>query len=225
MPDQPLQGFAAKPDLGATKTAASEYLGLQNIRGRGYYGFKRQGVQYKASFTSGVMGIFDLAIDGDPLSLDKIMVISRGRLTFFVWSEFVNTFNYLFAAGTKLNLQAPNLQWYSVAPVSASNPAWEILPISAPVITLSVNLVVSANQLYGFADSTGAWRMFTSIIPGTDVATIESTRFNPPSALTTYSSAQSYNTGFGPVFQDNTTSPQNWLLSVTNAPALSLTPI
>ncbi len=90
MSDAILTGFSLKPDLGRLKTQVGEYYGLQNIQGRGKAGKKRRGVKPKASFTSGVMGIFDLYNDGDPLSLNKFLVITQGgTFTLYTTTDLV----------------------------------------------------------------------------------------------------------------------------------------
>lgn len=221
-----MKGFAQSPDVGRLKTANSEYLLLQNVRGFGGLGAKRRGVQTRVILSSGIMGFFDLKVEGDPTSPDKIAVVtSDGSITIFDWSEFIATFEYLFATGIKLNLQAPNLVWYSVEPTSASNPAWKVTEIATPVSTTSTDLFIESNDLFGFNDASGIWRMYPKYVGAATIPGVGANRFATGSAITNFASAQSFTTGSGPVFTDEKATPQRWRLSVTNALALKFTSV
>lgn len=81
-------GFSSAPDKGDLKRISSEYSFLQNVRGFGRRGLKRQGVQTKFVADASIMGLFDLNIDGYPPSADKIIaILSSGDIVVFNPSE------------------------------------------------------------------------------------------------------------------------------------------
>lgn len=221
-----LKGFSQVPDVGSLKTDNGEYSFLQNVRGFGRLGAKRLGVQSRVVMESGIMGMHDLKIDDEPTSPDKIMIVTYdGSITIFDWSEFIVVFDYIFSTGFHLNLQAPNLKWYSVVPTSPTVGSWVLTEIAAPASTIATDFPLAANQLFGFQDASGIWRMHPRYLSGLAFPGVGATRYAAGIAVTTYTADRSFVTGVGPVFTDEKPTPQNWRLTVTNAPALMMTSV
>ena len=194
-----LQGSKMVPDMGLLKQKPSEWSYLQNIRGLKKGIGKRLGVQTMAVVSSSVMGVFELKIEGDPQSPDKYLIITRnGEFITYDPSELVSTgFTYLFASGIKLNLQSPNSTWYSMAPESASSPARVYTQIATPASTTSSDLSILQSEKWGFLDSSGTWRYYV------ESGSMRHQRLPILASSTTYSTAISFTTGSGPVFQDS----------------------
>jgi hypothetical protein len=211
-----LHDFSAKPDQGNLKRQAGEYAFMQNVRGWGQRGKKRQGVQTRATLEFGVMGIFDIKVDGDPLSPDKILVYdNNGSIILYDWSELISIFDFLFDTGSELDLQSPDLNWWKVA-VDVSG-AITVTGIAAPGTTISSDLFVAQNALFGFKFSTTISRLYIQ------AGTIKTGIFGPSTPVTSYTTAQSFETGFGPVFQDGNL--DNFRLSVDNTGSLNSTQV
>lgn len=191
----PLHGFNQKPDQGKLKRGTAEYESMQNVRGIGHHGTKRPGVATLDSTDSAIMGIFDLKVDSDPTSPDKIVVMTRGGdWLMYEAAELLTVFNYLMASGIYLNLQSPDLNWWSVT-ANASG----LIPltvIAAPASSQASDFNVAVGQLFGFADSAGIWRIYS------EAAFTRSRRYATVPATTTYSSALSISDGYGIVFEE-----------------------
>ena len=200
--------------MGLLKRAPGEWQVLQNLRGWGDRIKRRQGTRTSVTLDTGIMGIFDLAVDGDPLSPEKILVIGfDGTFNLYDFSELVSIFDYLFSTSTLLYLQSPDLNWWDVTPDSGTG---IISPevVAAPGTTITSDLNVFQNQLFGFLDSTGVW----AISVGTQGSPVTS-RYGLASGETLYTSTQAFESGFGPVFQDNLLT--RWKLGINNAGALT----
>lgn len=85
---QPHYGLDVKPDLGLLKTKQGQYTNAQNLRGRGKRCFKRTGINTLQVLPTGIMGIHDLHVDGDPNSLDKIIVWGYDSNLYFFPPDF-----------------------------------------------------------------------------------------------------------------------------------------
>lgn len=211
MPKLILKGFTQSPDTGLLKNGINEYENLQNIRGWGDLGSKRRGVQTRVTLDTGIMGMFDLKIDSDPTSPDKIAVFTNGGdLVLYNYSELISSFDFMFETGITLALQSPDLNWWKLD-VSSTFPLGTT-GIVAPSTTISQDLNISQNELFGFQDATGVTRVFI------DDKIIETKRYNLSTPVVSYSTVQAYTNGFGPVFQDSLL--QNWRLVVDNTGAL-----
>lgn len=207
------------PDLGLLKRSKGEYGNLQNFRGWGKKIAKRRGIQFSQSQESGIMGIFDLRNDGDPLSPDKILVVNGdGEFVLYQYSEFITVFNFLFATGFKLVLQSPDLTWWSVAPNTTTGIP-ESIVISTPVSTISTDLEVSQSQYFGFQNTSNIYRF--TVDSGT--GSLQVTSFAYTTGTVVYSQNQAFVNGVGPVFQDETLS--RWRLQINNSGALITTSI
>jgi len=210
-----LQGFSNLTDVGLLKLRDNEYPVLQNIRG--FTRAKRNGILSKAVLTSGIMGVFDLKVEGDPYSPDKILIVTRnGEFVVYEFSEISTVFDYLFATGITLNLQSPDSNWWSVAP-DASTGILIKTGISAPSTTRSTDLFIGAGQLLGFIDASGVWRIYVQD------GNIRKSRYATSTATTNYSSALSFVTGVGPVFED--TDLERWRITINNSGNLITTSI
>jgi len=208
-------GFSQKPDLGLLKTKKSEYSFLQNIRGRGGLGFKRNGLQTVATYDSSVMGIFDLSNDGDPDSPDLILVITRdGLFTTYTPSEFITTFTFLFS-GAQIILQSPNLTWFSVDLDSTLIPF--TTEVVAPSASQSMDMLVGTSDLLGYVDGTGTSRLYV------EYGFIKAKRYNAVTGEVIFTTDLAFNHGYGPVFMDSDL--ESWRLSVTNEGILSVASI
>ncbi len=220
-----LTNFAAVPDVGELKREKGEYANLQNVRGWGGFGAKRRGVQnFPRALDSGIMGMFDLKIDGEPLSPDKILVVTQGGdYVLYDFTELISVFDFLFDAGVALYLQSPNLGWWDITPTTGDaggliNP----LGVAAPSSSISADLSVDVNQLFGFEDSTGIWRMYVDT-SNPVVPSLSTKRYSTASSITGYTSTVAFATGVGPCFQ--TTDLQRWRLTIDNSGILTLTSI
>ncbi len=218
-----LKQFQLDTDTGSLDLKPGEYESLQNIRGYGGLGTKRQGVQPRLTLSYGVMGMCDLKVDGDPTSPDRILVVdANGSFILYDYSEFLASFAYLFATGIKLNLQSPDLNWWALT-VNSSTGAINVTGIAAPTGALSADQSIRQDELYGFAFATGIWRL-SVVATGLGTPSIQTREYALSSATTTYSTAVSFNTGYGPVFQDDT-GTQRWRLSIANGGATQITSI
>lgn len=215
-----LAGFSTGSNVGLTKTRDDEYSNLQNVRGNFLFGSKRRGVQGMVTLSYAILGIFDLKIDGDASSPDKIAVYDgSGSIVIYNPTELIVLFEFLFASSIYLNLQSPNLDWWEVYP-DATTGILQCNGIAAPATTISSDTFIPVNALYGFtASSTKIWRLFVDLQNISNPA-ISVREYGPSSAVTTYSSVQAYTTGSGPVFQDNLL--RNHRLRVANGGFLEL---
>lgn len=206
-----LTEFKAVPDQGNLKRLPGEYAFTQNARGWGKRGKKRAGVQTRVTLAYGIMGIFDVKVDGDPLSPDKIMVYdNNGTITFYEFSELTSIFDFLFDTGSSLNLQSPNLNWYNIT-VTAGG-ILGTTQIAAPGTTISSDLRIDQNQLLGFNKTTTFVRLYI------EANFVKTKQYNLSTPITSYTTAQAFTTGFGPVFQD--ANLLNFRLTVNNSGAI-----
>ena len=213
-----LTGASASPDTGLLKKEAGEYTFLQNIRGWGGRTAKRTGVQFSASVTN-VMGIFDLQNDGDPTSLDKILVVDGdGDLVLYDYSELVTIFDYLFSTGITLSLQSSDLNWWDITPNTTTGVISPTV-VTAPASTRSTDLSISQSQTFGFIDSTGIWRLQVDSLDGT----VYTTRYATATSTNSFTTNLGFATGVGPVFQDELLT--RWRLTVSTAGQLTATAI
>jgi hypothetical protein len=198
-----LTGFTAVSNVGLTKTKDSEYSNLQNVRGNFKFGSKRRGVQGMVTLSNAVLGIFDLKIDGDADSPDKIAVYDgAGNIILYDPTELTVLFEWLFASTVYLNLQSPDLNWWEVYP-DATTGILKCNGVAAPASTTSTDLFIPNNALYGFvASTTKIYRVYVSI-ENINQPRVAVKQYGNSSAVTTYTSVVGYTTGSGPVFQDN----------------------
>ncbi len=220
-----LSGAAAVPSLGLTKTQDDEYSALQNVRGYARFASKRKGVQGMVTCAYSVLGIFDLKIDGDAYSPDKILVYLRdGSISLYDPTELMVLFEWLFDSTIPLYLQSPNLDWWDVTPAALTG----FVPcngVSAPASSLSADLFIPGNALFGFvASSTKIYRMFVDDQTNPGVPSLATREYGIASAVTSYSSTQAFATGFGPVFQ-NAASLKNYRLNIGNGGVIQLTQV
>lgn len=189
-----MQRFHLVADTGRTKVESGEWQYLQNVRGWGGRGRKRQGVQTVAKPTSGIMGFFDLENGaGTP---DKVVVwLNSGSLLLYDWSELTTTFDYLMDGGN-LILQSPDLDWWQVSPDAATG-LLGILGVAAPSVTRSTDLVLGQDETFGFKQTAYVWRLF---VPSTGFPTVRQYALAGGSA--TYTTDLAFSTGSGPVFTD-----------------------
>lgn len=217
-----LQGFSSKPYTGLTKTDDHEYSVLQNVSGFGGFGAKRRGIQGMATLSSGILGIFDLKVDGDADSPDRFMVyLYNGTVVIYEPSELTVLFEYLFESTITINLQAPNLTCYSLIP-DTSDGTLILTEIATPGTLTSSDLFVSATDLLGFVASTSKiYRLMinTSITP----PALAVREYGTASSVTSYSTALSFAAGYGPIFQSNDLI--NYRLGVNNSAELILTEV
>lgn len=209
-------GASTNPDSGSLKNEIGEYNGLQNIRGWGGFIAKRRGIQSSVELSSGILGIFDLYNDGDPLSPNKILVVdTNGDFVLYDYSELITIFDYLFSNGIKLGLQSPDLNWWSVIP----NDSGELVAtvISTPISTISSDLQVTQDQLFGFQMSSNVYRL--SVDP--TLGELKITSYNTTSGTIDYTQSQNFVTGVGPVFQ--TSDLNHFRLTINNSGELVLT--
>ena len=212
----PLHGFDVKPDLGKLKRAPSEYENLQNVRASGDRGQKREGIAPVYSFSSGVMGIWDLKTDDDPTSNNKVAIWTRdGTMTLFELSEIISSFEYLIDTGITLYLQSPDLNWWSWAPNSSGLMVGTV--VAAPSSSQSTDFNVAVGQLFGFEDATGIWRLKT--VNGF----YQTQRYALAPYTTLYSTTLSIATGAGIVFEE--TNLNRVRISTNNAGSLITTVI
>jgi hypothetical protein len=219
MPKQVLQQFESSPDMGDLKREPGEYQGLQNVRGWGGLGSKRRGVQSSVTLDYGVMGIFDLQNDGDPTSLDKIIVVdNNGDITSYDFSELTTIFDYLFDTSVQLAIQSPDLNWWDITPNTTTGIVTPTV-IATPSSTISTSLELSQNETLGFLDSTGVWRLSISGNSGT----ITTQRYGLASSATTYTTIQAFTNGNEPIFTDQFLT--RWKMSIDNSGLISTTAI
>lgn len=155
-----LQGFNCLTDSGALKNLDGEYPYLQNIRGWGKYGTKRKGIQTIRNFDSGIMGMFDLKIDGDSTLPDKVLIVTYdGSIWLFNSTEIVSSFDILFASGIKLFLESPNGEDWNITPAAATG---IITPTSTAAIPLTntTDYFISNSTTLGFATTSNIWRLY-----------------------------------------------------------------
>jgi hypothetical protein len=219
MGKQVLQEFDVALDMGDLKRTEGEYQWLQNVRGWGGLGSKRRGVESSVIIDSGIMGIFDMRNDGDPTSLDRILVTTHdGDIISYDFSELVTIFDYLFAASIQLAIQSPDLNYWDITPNSSTGIISPTV-IATPSSPSSTQLVLGQNDLFGFLDSTGVWRMYVS----GNLGNITTKRYGLASSATTYSTIQAFTNGNEPVFTDNFNT--RWQISINNSGILSTTAI
>lgn len=191
-----LTKFRALPDQGNLKRQAGEYAFTQNVRGWGNRGAKRTGIQTRVTLDAGVMGIFDLKIDGEALSPDKIMVYDyNGDIILYDYSELISIFDFLFSSGSALYLQSPNLNWWSIS-VTANSSIMET-QVAAPVTTISEDLQIAQNEIFGFNNTT----VFNSIYISS--GNIKTKIYGLSTPVTNYTTTQAFVNGVGPVFEDS----------------------
>lgn len=202
--------FQLAPDTGELKHSDGEFSNLQNIRGWGKLGSKRRGIQFSTSLSGGVMGMFDLQIDGDPTSPNKILVVcTDGNFYLYDYSEFITVFDFMFDTGFYLLLQAPDLTWWRVS-INATTGIPNITGVVAPINTITQDQFIPQSQIYGFKNSSNAWRIFVG-----SAGNIKTQSYATPASTVLYTSNQAFETGFGPVFQDSTFL-NNWRIKVAN---------
>ncbi len=194
-----LQGFNANPNSGLSKTDDDEYSYLQNVRGYSGFGSKRRGVVGMTTLSYGIMGIF-----GDASSPDKILVYTQdGNVTLFDPTELTVQFEFLFNTTSKLILQSPNLDWWDITP-DATTGIIPAIGVVAPASSLSADLFVQNNALFGFqASSTKIYRMFIDISTNPLIPVAATRQYGTASAVINYSTDLAFATGYGPVIQDN----------------------
>lgn len=219
-----LTGFATVPDTGSIKSEPGEYESLQNYRGWGKFGAKRQGVQTCFTQAFGVMGMFDLKNDGDPTSMDKILIVdANGSITLYDFTDFIIAFDYEIDTtnGGHLVLQSPDLNWWQLEPNTSG--VLQITGSSAPGTTISTNLRILQNQYFGFLDNNNLWGMY---VDAGGVTPLLKTKQYSKSLVpvTKYTTIQGFTTGFGPVLQD-TLGQQWWRIGISNAGAITYTSI
>lgn len=221
-----LTNFTESPDTGRLKKDNGEYSFLQNIRGFGGLGSKRFGIRTSDVLTSGIMGIFDLKIEGVAETQDKIIIITaNGDVNVYDYSELIAVFNYLIADGASLVLQSANSSWWDIDP-QTGNGVLRTEGVAAPSSTRSTDLNVKQGELFGFADSTGIWGRYVQeqiSVGGSKMGFLRGRRYALHEATTTYSTDLAFTTGSGPVFQ--TSDLQRWRWSVTNQGISRLTSI
>lgn len=192
----PLSGFSQKPDQGKLKRAPSEYENLQNISGRGSKARKRQGVTGITSLSTGIMGFFDMKVDGDPQSNDSVMVFTHGGdWVLYAIEELLTTFDILMATGVTLYMQSPDLVWWSCAPDSSM--IFTKTAVAAPASYTTADFNVALGQIFGFADSTGITRIYSS------GETMYLKRYATAPYTTLYSTTLAIGTGYGIVFEES----------------------
>jgi hypothetical protein len=190
-----MTGFSQAPDMGFLKRNDGQYGNLQNVRGWGKLGTKRQGVDTRDTLDYGVMGIFDAFRDGDPTSPNKLFVITQdGSMIVYDPTELLTTFDWVLDS-VSLYLQSPDLTWWAGIPDSGGTLNWTAS--AAPASSQATDFVVAQSQIFGFKDSTGIWRMSCPA----SILTIQ--RYGPTSALTTFSTPLAITTAAGIVFQDS----------------------
>lgn len=221
-----LSGFSSGSNVGLTKTRDGEYSVLQNVRGNFKFGSKRRGILGIDVLDNGVLGIFDLKIDGDAASPDKIAVYDgAGDIILYDPSEFNVLFEFLFESGVYLNLQSPDLDWWEVYP-DATTGILQCNGIVAPGTTISADLPVPSNALFGFqASSTKIYRLFVDVeeLDTEFIPFIAIEEYSSYASTFTYSSVQAFTTGYGPVFEDSLS--RNQRLSVANGGILNIVEI
>lgn len=160
------QRFHLVADTGRTKVDHGEWQYLQNVRGWGGRGRKRNGVSTVARPNSGVMGFFD--IENGAGSADKILVwLNDGSLVLYDYSELTTTFDYLMDGG-RLMLQSPDLTWYEVLP-NATTALLQTVESAAPSVTRSTDMTVGAGELFGWL---GATRVLRAVMPTTGLVSV-----------------------------------------------------
>lgn len=195
MPAATFQKFQLTPDGGNLKTAPGEWGQLQNLRGWGGRGRKRQGISTSARLDSGIMGMFD--IENGAGSTDAIMVITHaGNMLLYDFSELTTAFDYLFTTG-RLLLQSPNLDWWSVYPGAATG-IMQVDGVAAPASSQSADLRIGQGETFGFLETTLVWRLNISSAPA-----VTTKQYALAGGSTTYTTDLSFATGYGPVFEDD----------------------
>lgn len=214
-----LIGATLAPDVGNLKKLPGEYDNLQNVRGWGMRIAQRRGIGVGVTISSGVMGLFDLQNDGDPLSPDKIAVITYdGRLILYDFSELTTAFDFLFSTGITLILQSSDDNWWECT-VDSTTGLITTTAIAAPATTISEDLDVRQDQFFGFNDSTGAWRV--QVDAGT--GTLSTRRYGTTTGIEVYSSNQAFVKTVGPVFQDSQL--VRWRMGIGNDGLITTTAI
>lgn len=209
-------GASATPDTGQLKGTKSEWNNIQNVRGWGNFISKRRGIQTGVTSAYGTLGIFDLKNDGDPLSQNKILVVNtNGDFVLYDYSELVVVFDFLFSQNVPLGLQSQNGTWFSMAPNNAGQLV--VTVISAPINTISSNLIVLNYQFFGFQMASNVYRVRVDSIQ--QALTTQS--YSQTGGTVVYQTIQAFNYGFGVIFQDQALN--NWMLSIQNSGSLTLT--
>lgn len=210
-------GAASNPDSGSLKNTSSEYNGIQNIRGWGNFIAKRRGIQNSAIIDSGIMGMFDLYNDGNPLSPNKIMVVTaNGDFILFDYNELVIFFDYLFSPGIKLVLQSPDGNWWSVAPDEDGILTTTV--VSTPSNILTEDLIIENNQFFGFQMSLSIYRLNV-----TTSGELQITSFATTGGTVVYNQNQPFQNGVGPIFEDAAFA--HWRLEIGNDGSLTATTV
>lgn len=210
-------GLSLAPDVGELKGDDGSYGFSQNERGWGDFIKKRQGVQSRANFDSAIMGIYDLKIDGDARSPDKILIITgEGSFELIDFSELTYNFTFLLDLGVNLVLQSPNSSWWNVIPDSLG--AMTSATTSAPASPLSVDLEVSANDSFGFTYASGIWKLSVD----QTIAAITTEAFSTTPYETLYASL-AFVTGKGVVIQ--TENLTRYRIAINNTGILSANPL
>lgn len=211
-----LQRFHLVADTGRTKVDPGEWQYLQNIRGWGGRGRKRQGVSTVAKPNSGVMGFFDL--ENGAGSADKVLVwLNSGTILLYDWTELTTTFDYLIGTGGRLLLQSPDLDWWSVAPDTTKG-ILGVTGVAAPVSSVSSDLLIGAGETFGFLETSAVWRLS---IPSSGFPTVRQYALAGGSAI--YDTDLAFDTGYGPAFTDDYLVTRR--LSVANGGILTTTEI
>lgn len=216
MPTKIIEQAFLTPDSGLLKGKPSEWQNIQNFRGWGNRITRRRGVRNSQIFSSGVMGIHDLLVDDDPTSLDRVLItLNDGSLVFLSNDEIFASFTYLYTTGT-LALQSPDLNWWNITPSSSGVIA--PIVIATPSTTISSDLSINNNQLFGFQSSTVIYALYVNTIGTAEIKTYTLT--GSENIVTTQ---QAFISGVGPVFQD--TDLNRWRIQINNAGELVTTAI
>lgn len=188
------QRFHLTADSGRLKVASGEWQYMQNLRGWGGRGRKRQGISTSARLDSGIMGMFD--IENGAGSTDAIMVITNaGNMLLYDFSELTTAFDYLVTTG-RLLLQSPNLDWWNVYPGAATG-IMQVDGVAAPASSISTDLRIGQGETFGFLETALVWRLNITSAPA-----ITTKQYALAGGSTTYSTDLAFSTGYGPVFED-----------------------
>jgi hypothetical protein len=161
------------------------------------------------------MGIHDLLVDNDPTSLDRILVtLSDGSLVFLTNDEIFVSFTYLFTGSAKLALQSPDGNYWNITPDStgAINPT----VLTTPSTTITTDLNIGNNELFGFQSSTVVYQLTV-----TDIGSPEIRTYNLTGSETEYTTTQAFVNGVGPVFTSGNLT--RFRLSCDNSGSLTTT--
>jgi hypothetical protein len=188
------QRFRLVADAGRTKGGPADWPHLQNVRGWGGRGRKRQGVATVARPNASVLGFFD--IENGAGSADKILVWLRsGAVVLYDYSELATTFDYLMDGGLVL-LQSPSGTWYEVGP-NATTAMLQTVEANAPAVSRATDLTVGAGETFGWL---GATRVLRLVMPTTGFPTVR--EYALASGAQSFSTDLAFDYGSGLVLTD-----------------------